>query len=187
MSDESHEPKEPQASREPASPGLSKGAQIAIGALAVAALLGWYGYTNLGGDSFRYYQTLEEFKAAGAPSPGQGLRVHGYVANASIQRDLGAKQVRFVVQNDPPHAAPAASGSDARLAVVYRSLETPDLFKDGAEVVVEGHLQGRGGDAIFLADNVMAKCPSKFQAETLAETDSEMLSETLSENRGEPL
>ncbi len=155
--------------------GLSKGAQIAIGALVVAGLLGWYGYTNLGDESFTYYQTLGEFKAAGPPSEGQGLRVHGYVSTASIERDLGEKQVRFLVQNDPPHAARAASGSDVRLEVVYRSLETPDLFKDGAEVVVEGRLQGRGGDAIFVADNVMAKCPSKFQAETLPE------------KRGEPL
>jgi cytochrome c-type biogenesis protein CcmE len=93
------------------------------------------------------------------------------VSTASIERDLSAKQVRFLVQNDPPHAAPAALDPDAldpdaRLEVIYRSLEIPDLFKDGAEVVVEGRLQGRGGDAIFLADNVMAKCPSKFQAET---------------------
>ncbi len=71
--------------------GLSKGAQIAIGALVVAGLLGWYGYTNLGGESFTYYQTLAEFKAAGPPPEGQGLRVHGYVSNASIKRDLGAK------------------------------------------------------------------------------------------------
>ncbi len=155
--------------------GLSKGSQIAIGALVVAGLLGWYGYTNLGGESFTYYQTLEEFKAAGPPSPDQGLRVHGYVTNASIERDLGEKQVRFLVQNDPPHAASATPGSDVRLTVVYRSLETPDLFKDGAEVVVEGRLQGRGREAVFVADNVMAKCPSKFQPETLAET------------RGEPL
>ena len=155
--------------------GLSKGAQIAIGALVVAGLLGWYGYTNLGDETFTYYQTLKEFMAARPPSPDQGLRVHGYVTNASIERDLGEKQVRFLVQNDPPHAASSAPGSDVRLAVVYRSLETPDLFKDGAEVVVEGRLQGRGGDAVFVADNVMAKCPSKFQAETLSET------------RGEPL
>jgi cytochrome c-type biogenesis protein CcmE len=35
------------------------------------------------------------------------------------------------------------------------------MFKDGAEVVVEGRLDG---NAVFVADNVMAKCPSKFQA-----------------------
>ena len=46
--------------------------------------------------------------------------------------------------------------------MVYASLETPDLFKDGAEVVVEGRL---GDDGTFLASNVMAKCPSKFEGE----------------------
>ncbi len=44
--------------------------------------------------------------------------------------------------------------------MVYASLETPDLFKDGAEVVVEGTLAG----STFHADKVMAKCPSKFEA-----------------------
>ena len=159
MSQESQESQAPS----PRPTGLSKGAQIAVGALVVAGLLGWYGYTNLGGESFTYYQTLAEFEAADAPSPDQALRVHGYVSTASIERDVSGKQVRFLVQNDPPHAAAAAS--DSRLTVIYRSLETPDLFKDGAEVVVEGRLQGRGGDAVFLADNVMAKCPSKFQAQ----------------------
>jgi len=149
--------------------GLSKGAQIAIAAGLVAGLLAWYGYTNLGDTSFTYYQTLEEFEAAG-PTPGDGgLRVHGYVSIASIERDVAGKQVRFLVQNDPPHAAPSAASSDARLEVVYRSLETPDLFKDGAEVVVEGRLRGRGQDAVFVADNVMAKCPSKFQAQAEGE------------------
>jgi cytochrome c-type biogenesis protein CcmE len=35
------------------------------------------------------------------------------------------------------------------------------MFKDGAEVVVEGRLDAQ---SVFLADNVMAKCPSKFEA-----------------------
>ena len=161
--------------------GLSKGAQIAVGALVVAALLGWYGYTNLGEDStFTSYQTLDEFNADGRPSPNRSLRVHGYVATASIERDLGARQVRFTVQNDPPHAAPSADGgSDARLSVVYQSLETPDLFKDGAEVVVEGRVVGESGKVIFVADNVMAKCPSKFEAMAAGEASPDAPAEAL--------
>ena len=129
-------------------------------------LLGWYGYTNLAGEAtYRYYQTLAELRSAGAPPPGQSLRVHGYVASDSIRRDLESRQVHFQVQNDPPHAAISPSpGADDALVVVYQGLETPDLFKDGAEVVVEGHLEGLGSDAIFVADNVLAKCPSKFEA-----------------------
>ena len=141
-----------------------QGGQIAIGALLVAALLGWYGYTNLAGEAtFQYYKNLDELRQAGTPSPGQNLRVHGYVADDSIERDLAGKQVRFAVQNDPPHAAGSAKGNP--LLVVYKSLETPALFKSGAEVVVEGRIEGHGAETLFVAQNVMAKCPSKFQAE----------------------
>jgi cytochrome c-type biogenesis protein CcmE len=137
---------------------MSKGLQIALGAVAVAALLGWYAASNFEEiGTFRYFQTLAEFRAAqvaGAPA-----RVHGYVASGSIVRDVEARTLRFEVVQDPPHAA-AGAGAD-RLSVVYGSLETPDMFKDGAEVVVEGRLDA---GAVFVADNVMAKCPSKFQA-----------------------
>lgn len=141
---------------------MSKGVQIAIGASAIALLLGWYGTTQLDeGLSFQYFQNLEEFHASGPQMVGRAARVHGYVTAESIERDLEGQQVRFAVQNDPPHAGGPVGET---LVVVYDSLETPDLFKDGAEVVVEGQLVMARGSAIFLADNVMAKCPSKFEA-----------------------
>ena len=141
---------------------MSKGVQIGLGAAAIALLLGWYVVTQLqDGVSFQYFQDLNEFHAQRQQMVGRTARVHGYVANASIERDLEAKAVRFSVQNEPPHAGGPVGET---LTVVYGSLETPDLFKDGAEVVVEGQLVMARGDAIFHADNVMAKCPSKFEA-----------------------
>ena len=145
---------------------MSKGVQIAIGALAVAALLGGYAAMNaeeLG--AFRYYQNLDEFVAEG--QPGAAARVHGYVAPGSIERDVEQLAVRFEVVPEAPHSA---GPQTTRLAVLYSSLETPDMFKDGAEVVVEGRLVASGG--VFHADNVMAKCPSKFEAETPGATSS---------------
>jgi len=136
---------------------VSKGVQIALGGAVVAVLLGWFAWTQLDEGSFRYFQNLEEFRAAG--SPGAPARVHGYVALGSIVRDVEGKNVRFAVQSQPPHAGGTA---DAALPVVYASLETPDLFKDGAEVVVEGRLAG--GGEVFHASNLLAKCPSKFEA-----------------------
>lgn len=136
---------------------MTKGMQIAAGATVIALLVGWYAVTNLEpGSSFRYFQTLDEFRAA-ADQEGGHSRVHGYVALGSIERDLARRRVVFDVVNDPPHAGGPAG---AELRVVYASLETPDLFKDGAEVVVEGML----ADGTFHADKVMAKCPSKFEA-----------------------
>jgi cytochrome c-type biogenesis protein CcmE len=49
------------------------------------------------------------------------------------------------------------------MPVVFRSLDVPDLFQDGAEVVVEGRMDPVAG--VFVADLVLAKCPSKFQAD----------------------
>ena len=138
---------------------MSKGVQIACGATLVALLLGWYAASNLeAGASFAYFKTLAEFEASRSELIGQHARVHGYVALGSIQRDVAGKQVRFHVQNAPPHAG-GARGQP--LSVVFGSLETPDLFKDGAEVVVEGRLSDTG--EVFHADKVMAKCPSKFE------------------------
>ncbi len=146
---------------------MSKGAQIAVGAFGVALLLGWYGATNLGAEStFQYYKTVEEFQTVASQAAGRSLRVHGYVSLDSIQRDLATKRVHFSVQNDPPHAG----GEIGRpLPVVFLGLDTPDLFKDGAEVVVEGRLEDHGDKRIFLADNVLAKCPSKFEAKSETE------------------
>jgi cytochrome c-type biogenesis protein CcmE len=141
---------------------MSKGVQIAIGVTAIALLLGWYGSTQLSDDlSFQYFQNLEEFHAHGPGMVGRSARVHGYVAAESIERDLEGKRVRFSVQNDPPHSGGPIGET---LPVIYGSLETPDLFKDGAEVVVEGQLVMARGSAVFEATNVMAKCPSKFEA-----------------------
>lgn len=145
---------------------MSKGSQIAVGATAIAVLLAWYGYAAVSQEgTFQYYKTLAELRTVQADLGNQALRVHGYVALDSIDRDIASKQVRFAVQNDPPHAG-GLPGEP--LPVVFRSLETPDLFKDGAEVVVEGRLERVDETTILVADNVMAKCPSKFQAKAEA-------------------
>lgn len=143
---------------------MSKGTQIIVGATAIALLVAWYVVTQVGGvASFRYYETLDEFRAAG--SPGEPARVHGYVAQDSIERDVEGRQVFFRVQGSPPHAGDGGDGSERidQLDVVFRSLEVPDLFKDGAEVVVEGRMDPAAG--AFVADTVLAKCPSKFMAD----------------------
>jgi len=135
---------------------MSKGVQIAIGALLIAGLVGWLGASQSGEARFTYFQTLGELQQSGAV--GEPVRVHGFVALGTIERDVAAKRVTFAVQERAPHAGGAAGHP---LRVEYASLETPDLFKDGAEVVVEGKLTPAG---TFHATNLLAKCPSKFEA-----------------------
>jgi cytochrome c-type biogenesis protein CcmE len=136
---------------------MSKGVQIAIGAILVVILLGWFGWSQVEEGALVYYTSLEELRASGETET--GARVHGFVVEGSIERDVSAKVVRFLVESTP---GDAGSGQDT-LPVVYASLETPDLFKDGAEVVVEGRLVG-SRPGTFEATHILAKCPSKFEA-----------------------
>ncbi|MEM7412498.1 MAG: cytochrome c maturation protein CcmE [Myxococcota bacterium] len=142
---------------------MSKGFQVAGGATLIALLLGWYALSNLeAGASFTYYQSLEEFTASVDAQAGQPARVHGYVSEGTIERDVGSRSVRFAVQNEPPHGGGSSEGA---MDVVFASLETPDLFKDGAEVVLEGRLLREGSIARVHADKLLAKCPSKFEGQ----------------------
>lgn len=135
---------------------MSKGIQITIGAIFIAALVGWYGYTNL--ERYEYFQSLSEFQKKAAP--GMSARVHGYVTPGTITRNLEAKSVRFAIQSEPSMKVGVSSQT---LPVLYLSLETPDLFQDSAEVVVEGRVIEESGQLVFEASKVLAKCPSKFE------------------------
>jgi cytochrome c-type biogenesis protein CcmE len=130
---------------------MSKGVQIAL-AMATA-LAGLVAVGLLGGSddgTFSYYKDVDSFLAA-RPDPGaRGQRVHGFVVAGSISRNVGAGHVDFRIAD---HASPR------ELAVRYHGLDVPDLFRDGAEVVVEG----RSTDAGFAAQRVLAKCPSKYE------------------------
>jgi len=148
---------------------MSKGTQMILGATAIALLVGGYAANNLGGlASFQYYETLDEFRTAGMPT--DLARVHGYVADGTIRRDVEGQEVRFHVQATAPHAGGAEGDT---LPVIFRSLEVPDLFKDGAEVVVEGRMDP--SQQAFVADLVLAKCPSKFQADPNADAQAASL------------
>ena len=63
--------------------------------------------------------------------------------------------------HDPSHE----DGSDASLSVRYLGIDVPDVFADGAEVVVEGRVDGER----FMAERVLAKCPSKYEVEAPGE------------------
>ncbi len=51
--------------------------------------------------------------------------------------------------------------ADKTVTVRYTGI-VPDNFKDDAEVIVTGTL---GSDGVFTGTEVLAKCPSKYEAE----------------------
>jgi cytochrome c-type biogenesis protein CcmE len=100
------------------------------------------------GSGVGYYMSVSEFLAD--PEVGRtGLRVNGKVLHGTIQRATTGEDVEFQM-----------SDGSATLAVNYHGI-IPDTFVDGADVVVEGSLQE---DGVFVAHNLLAKCPSKYES-----------------------
>jgi cytochrome c-type biogenesis protein CcmE len=120
-----------------------------IGGLAILAAVIYLVYANTQANAL-YYMTVSELKHCTICTT-QSVRVAGVVQQGSIVRDDQKQLVTFVI----------AQGGQ-QLAVSYSGV-VPDIFRPGIEVVVEGHYVGQGP---FHAQNLLAKCPSKFQAVT---------------------
>ena len=80
--------------------------------------------------------------ADGKVHPGEDFRLGGMVEKGSVSRQPGSMEVRFTV-TDFTHQIP----------VVYDRV-LPDLFREGAGVIVNGHMLPNG---TFDADEVLAK------------------------------
>lgn len=113
---------------------------IAIGALC---------YTGFSENSV-YFLNVAEAKAADSKKLNKA-RLFGIVSGSVISR--GDKTVSFNLSDKDT--------ASLYLPVSYSGV-IPDNFKEGAEVIVEGGMNGAG---LFIAKTLMTKCPSKYQKE----------------------
>ena len=106
-----------------------------------------------------YYKNVDEVLPQAHEWSGKQLQLHGYVVPGSIMRKRDSLEWRFKVQNNPARAAGTSGGV---VDATYNGI-VPDTFKDEAEVVLKGKLTPTG----FHTDpnGVMAKCPSKYEAQ----------------------
>jgi cytochrome c-type biogenesis protein CcmE len=96
-----------------------------------------------------YDHSVEEF-LSDASLRTSNCRVYGKVKPDSVERAASGLGVSFDV-------------TDGRLSVpVVYTKEIPDTFKENGDVVVEGKLDPSGR---FQAHHLLAKCPSKYEAE----------------------
>jgi cytochrome c-type biogenesis protein CcmE len=120
-----------------------------------------------------YFMTVDEVHAGGQAVVGKSLRVSGAVIGDTIRYDPQTLTLTFEVAHVPGdnaeidlegglaevlHAA-VMDPNRARLKVVYVG-PRPDLLKDEAQAVMTGHL---GADGTFVADELLLKCPTKYQ------------------------
>jgi cytochrome c-type biogenesis protein CcmE len=99
-----------------------------------------------------YYMTVDELMAKGKSFHGEGVRVAGKVVPASIVRGPQPTEVKFSVKD---------KDGTGILPVYYKGI-IPDMFKDDADVIVEGRYEP---DGTFHAKTLMTACPSKYVPE----------------------
>ncbi len=126
----------------------SKKIKIAIAFTIVIGVLVWLLFSGFN-DTMQYYRTIEEVKSMGNEVYTQGLRVKGKLVDGSLVTNPDNLKVSFrIIENGQ------------EMEVHYEGI-LPDTFKEGAEVLVEGKYTP---DGYFVANTVMAKCPSKYES-----------------------
>ncbi len=123
--------------------------------------------------SAEYFMTVDEVKAEGSSAVGKSLRLSGAVLGDTIQYDAdtltltfdvahvsgnnaeieaqgGLAEVLFQAVNDPGRQ---------RVRVVYVGPK-PDLLRGEAQAIMTGQI---GDDGIFHADELLLKCPTKYE------------------------
>jgi cytochrome c-type biogenesis protein CcmE len=121
---------------------LRFGAAIAV----IVAALSYLAFTGIQ-ESKSYYVTIKELQGMGPDAHAKRLRVAGQVVPGSIHRQGTGVDFQLDEQG-------------LRLQVAYRGVEPPpDTFKDNAQALVEGSY---GTDTVFHAQQIQAKCASKY-------------------------
>jgi cytochrome c-type biogenesis protein CcmE len=98
-----------------------------------------------------YYMTVQEVRDAGPEMVGQRVRVSGQVLEGSEDWNAQAVTLRFAITDE----------TGAQLPIVFYG-PRPDNFQRAAEAITEGTLLP---DGTFEADNLLLKCPSRYDEE----------------------
>jgi len=123
--------------------------------------------------SAEYFMTVDEVSAQGQSVVGKSLRVSGAVVGDTIEYDPQSLTLTFDVAHVPGnnqeveaqgglaevlHAA-VVDPARTRIQVQY-SGPKPDLLKNEAQAIMTGQV---GADGVFHADELLLKCPTKYE------------------------
>jgi cytochrome c-type biogenesis protein CcmE len=141
------------------------------GVLIIAAVL--YLIISSTRASAQYFLTVDELTAKGESAKGRELRISGAVIGDSIEYNAEALTLKFTVAHIPGdnkeietqgglgevlHQA-VMDPNRSRIQVVYNDVK-PDLLRNEAQAIMTGHL---GDDGVFYADELLLKCPTKYE------------------------
>ncbi len=126
-----------------------------IGLLLIFGVIGYLIFFGISSTQ-QYYLTPSELFNKGQTVIGQGNRVGGNLVPNSIQQDIKNNKISFAITD-----------GTKQLPVSYDGV-VPDTFPKATQVIVEGKLNGNG---TFVASEVLAKCPSKYDASQIQTYD----------------
>ncbi len=123
--------------------------------------------------SAQYFMTVDELMAKGTESLDKNVRVSGAVLGDTIQYDPQTLTLTFEIAHVPAEQAEledegglaealhqaVIDPSRARMKVVYVGVK-PDLLRPEAQAIVTGSL---GADGVFHADELLLKCPTRYE------------------------
>ena len=152
--------------------GKQSRTKFLIGGLLVIAAVAYLIFSSTKANS-EYFMTVNELHAKSDSMVGRSLRISGAVVGSTIQFDPDTHFLTFDIANVPgDNATIAAQGglskvlheavvdlTQRRLSVMYNGPK-PDLMRDEAQAILTGHL---GEDGIFQADELLLKCPTKYE------------------------
>jgi cytochrome c-type biogenesis protein CcmE len=100
-----------------------------------------------------YYKHVHEVLDEPERYHRKSLKIHGFVEAGSIEEKIADQTTKrtFVLEYE---------GQRIR---VFHQGPKPDTFRDLSEVVARGKLVQRDGVYVLEADELMAKCPSKYE------------------------
>jgi cytochrome c-type biogenesis protein CcmE len=147
----------------PSSPSRASAIKIVATVVAVLVPVGFVLKASMK-EGAEYYKHVDEVMANVGEWHGKKLQVHGHVVDGSIEQAKGTLLYRFKIESRPPRAP-------ALITATYNGL-VPDTFKGGAEVVAKGMLTPDNQLAV-VPDGIMAKCPSKYEADKNAPVKAE--------------
>lgn len=152
---------------------LNKTTFIVAGLLIVVAVI--YLIVSSTGSTAQYFLTVAELQAMDDEARQRNITVSGAVLGETIVYDALVPRVTFTILNVPanPQEIERRGGlaqvlhdtvrdpSAPRLEVVYNGVK-PDLLRNEAQAIVRGKM---GADGRFYADEVLLKCPSRYEEE----------------------
>ncbi len=154
----------------PARPAKGR-AKFLIGGVVMLAAVVYLIVSNIGAQQ-EYFITVDELEAKQSDLVGRSIRISGAVIGDTIEYD--GKTLTFDIVNIPDSAATiedegglakvlheAVTNPDAkRVTVILIDQPKPDLLQHEAQAIVTGTL---GEDGMFHADELLLKCPTRYQ------------------------